>query len=118
MRSIEEQLHEVDLRLKHEKSRRMFERFQTVRLHLLGKSNEDIAEAIGRKVSTVASYLRKYRKHGLDGLQMMFSPGPPERLSQEQRDQLKTTIMDFVPNDVGFTAKFNWTLEIIGVIVD
>lgn len=114
MNSIEEQLLEVELRLKHEKSRRMFERFQTVRLHLLGKSNEDIAEAIGRKVSTVASYLRKYRKHGLDGLQMMFSPGPPERLTQEQQDQLKATIMGFVPNDVGFTAKFNWTLEIIG----
>jgi transposase len=118
MKPIEEQLLEVELRLKCEKSRRMFERYQTVRLHLLGKSNEDVAVAIGRKESTVASYLRKYRKHGLDGLHMKFSPGPPVRLSKEQQAQLKQTIMDFVPHDVGFTAKFNWTLEIIGEYIN
>jgi DNA-binding NarL/FixJ family response regulator len=47
------ELQEVEQRLKHEKSRRMFERYQTVRLHLLGKSNAEIATSIGRKESTV-----------------------------------------------------------------
>jgi transposase len=108
------ELQEVEQRLKHEKSRRMFERYQTVRLHLLGKDNAEIATSIGRKESTVYTYIRKYRKHGLDGLQMKFSPGPPEQLSKEQQDQLKNTILDFLPSDVGFTAKFNWTLQIIG----
>jgi transposase len=118
MKSNEEQLYEVEQRLKHEKSRRMFERYQTVRLHLFGQSDEDIAVAIGRKESTVSSFLRKYRKHGLDGLQMKFSPGPPERLSQEQQAQLKQTIIEFVPHDVGFKAKHNWTLEIIGEYIN
>jgi transposase len=113
MKTIEEQLNEVEQRLKHEKSRRMFERYQTVRLHLLGKNNEEIAVSIGRKESSVSTYLRQYRKQGLDGLQMKFSPGPPEQLSKEQQEKLKKTIMDFVPHDVGFTAKFNWTLQII-----
>jgi hypothetical protein len=31
------ELQEVEQRLKHEKSQRMFERYQTMRLHLLGK---------------------------------------------------------------------------------
>ncbi|WP_177186577.1 winged helix-turn-helix domain-containing protein [Paenibacillus sp. CF384] len=95
-----------------------FERYQTVRLHLLGKSDEDAALAIGRKESTVAANLRKYRKHGLDGLQMKFSPGPPEQLSPEQQAKLRQTIMDFVPHNVGFTAKYNWTLEIIGEYIN
>lgn len=41
----------------------------------------DVALAIGRKESTVASYLRKYRKKGQDGLQMKFSPGPLVHIS-------------------------------------
>jgi hypothetical protein len=42
--------------------------------------------------------------------QMKLSPGPPEQLSKEQQDELKNTILDLLPSDVGFTAKFNWTL--------
>ncbi|MCZ8511743.1 helix-turn-helix domain containing protein [Paenibacillus filicis] len=64
MKTIEEQLQDVEQRLKHEQSRRMFERYQTVKLHLLGESNEDIAISIGRKESTVSTYLRLYRKSG------------------------------------------------------
>ncbi|GIO14788.1 hypothetical protein J19TS2_43430 [Cohnella xylanilytica] len=52
MQPLEEQLYAVEQRLKHEKSRRMFERYQTVKLHLIGKSNADIAVSIGRKEST------------------------------------------------------------------
>jgi transposase len=114
MKTVDEQLQDVEQRLKHEKSRRMFERYQTVRLHLLGHDNAAIAVSIGRKESTVDTYLRQYRKQGLDGLQMKFSPGPPEQLSKEQQQQLKKTICDHVPHDVGFTAKFNWTLQLIG----
>lgn len=80
MKNVEEQLQEVEQRLKHEQSRRMFERYQTIRLHLLGQSNAAIALSIGRKESTVYTYLRQYSKQGLDGLQMKFSPGPPEQL--------------------------------------
>jgi transposase len=117
MKTRIEQLQEVEQRLKHEKSRRMFERYQTVRLHLLGKDYAEIAISIGRKESTVNTYIRTYRKNGLDGLQMKFSPGPPEQLSQEQQEQLKKTILDFLPHNVGFTAKFNWTLQIIGAYI-
>jgi transposase len=114
MKTVDEQLQDVEQRLKHEKSRRMFERCQSIRLHLLGHDNAAIAVSISRKESTVDTYLRQYRKQGLDGLQMKFSPGPPEQLSKEQQQQLKKTICDHVPHDVGFKAKFNWTLQLIG----
>jgi len=47
-------------------------------------------------------------------LQMKFSPGPSEQLSKEQQEKPKKTILDFVLHDAGFTAQFNWTLQIIG----
>lgn len=112
-----EALQEVEQRLKREKGRRMFERYQTVRLYLLGYSSSHIATSIGKSEYTIKEYIRTYRKHGLDGLIMRFSPGAPERLTKEQQAQLKQTIIDSVPHEVGFTAKFNWTLEIIGAYI-
>jgi transposase len=108
------ELQEVERRLKHEKDRRMFERYQTIRLQLLGHDNEQIASIIGRSERTVRTYLRKYRDHGLDGLQLTFSPGRPELLSEDNQAQLKKTIIESLPHEVGFTAKFNWTLQLIG----
>ncbi|NHN34776.1 hypothetical protein G9U52_34070 [Paenibacillus sp. S3N08] len=62
MKTVEEKLIDVEQRLKHEQSRRMFERYQTVRLHLLGQDNAQIAVNIGRKESAVDTYLRHYLK--------------------------------------------------------
>ncbi|MNP18119.1 hypothetical protein D3C76_1105790 [compost metagenome] len=50
-------LQEVEKRLKSEQSRRMFERYQTVRLALLGYSHLQIATIIGRSELTVSTYL-------------------------------------------------------------
>jgi transposase len=107
------ELHEVEKRLKLEQSRRMFERYQTVRLHLLKYANPQIATIIGRSEKTVSTYLQCYEESGLDGLQIKFAPGRRERLTKEQQDQLKLTIMSSLPHEVGFIAKFNWTLELI-----
>jgi transposase len=114
METMNQQLREVENCLKHEKSRRMFERYQTARLYILGHDNQQIATIINRAESTVKTYIRKYRKHGLEGLQIKFSSGAPERLSKEQQMQLKKKIINALPHEVGFTAKFNWTLQIIG----
>ena len=106
-------LQEVEKRLKSEQSRRMFERYQTVRLALLGYSHLQIATIIGRSERTVSTYLHCYEESGLDGLQIRFAPGRLEGLTKEQQAQLKQTIMDALPHEVGFIAKFNWTLELI-----
>jgi transposase len=107
------ELQEVEKRLKVEKSRRMFERYQTIRLSLLGYDNQQIATAIGRSDRTVRTYLHSYKTSGLVGLQIRFAPGRRERMTQKQQDQLKQVIIDSLPHEVGFTAKFNWTLELI-----
>jgi transposase len=104
---------EVEKRLKQEQSRRMFERYQTVRLHLLGYANRQIATIIARSEKTVITYLQCYEASGLDGLQIKFAPGRRERLTKEKQAQLKQAIMESLPHEVGFIAKFNWMLELI-----
>jgi hypothetical protein len=51
-----EALQEVEKRLKQEKGRRMFERYQTVRLHLYGQDPSQIATAIGKSEYTIKEY--------------------------------------------------------------
>lgn len=45
---------------------------------------------------------------------MNHSPGAPARLTIEQQKQFKQTIVEKLPHEVGFTAKFNWTLHLMG----
>jgi len=112
------QLQEVEIRLKKEKDRRMFERYQTIRLHLLGQDKDQIANNIGRSERTVRTYLKLYQKSGLEGLQMKFSPGRKVRITKKQQAELKKTIIESLPHEVGFTAKFNWTLELISEYIN
>lgn len=107
------ELEELEKRIKQEKSRRMFERYLTIRLHLQGTEHTQIAEIVGRHVGTINSYIRAYLAHGLQGLEMKFSTGAPERLTKEQQFQLKETIIHSLPYEGGFTAKHNGTLHLI-----
>jgi transposase len=112
------QLRQVEDRIKQTKDRRMYERYQAIRLYLMGNTMKQIQTILGRTDKTIKSYIHKYEEHGLDGLNMKFSPGKPTRLSKEQQNQLKQTILDHVPNDVGFPAKYNWTLDIISAYIE
>lgn len=117
METKSNELEELEKKIKNEKSRRMFERYQSIRLHLMGKDYKQIATIIGRTEVTIKSYIRSYQEYGLDGLNMKFSTGAPERLTKEQQGQLKQTIIDTLPREVGFTAKFNWTLQLIAAYI-
>lgn len=114
MESNKNELQEVEKRMKQEKNRRLFERYQAIRLHLMGNGPKQIASVIGRSEPTIRSYIHAYQENGIDSLNMKVSTGAPERLTKEQQAELKQTIMDSLPHEVGFTAKFNWTLQIIG----
>lgn len=48
---------------------------------------------------------------------MKRTPGKSSRLSLEQQNELKHVIVTQVPTDVGFTTKFNWTLQIIAEFI-
>lgn len=50
------------------KNKRMFERYQTILLHLHGVKYDQIAFIVGRSAVTIGSYVKAYRAHGLNGL--------------------------------------------------
>lgn len=85
---------ELEIRMKKEKDRRMFERYQAVYLYLQGKTMKEIAEILRRNEKTVSQYIRSYQAKGLDGLQMEHSPGAPTRLTPEQQEQFKRIVVE------------------------
>jgi hypothetical protein len=58
-----------------------------------------------------------YQCGGLAALHMKHSPGAPARLTKAQQEQLKNVIVSSTPHEVGFTARHNWTLEIIAAYI-
>lgn len=105
---------EIERRMKKEKDRRMFERYQAVHLFLKGMTRKEIGAIIGRDPKTASNYIRAYQEGGLDGLKMNHSPGAPRRLSPEQEEQFQRTVVEHLPHEIGFTSKFNWTLSLMG----
>jgi transposase len=108
---------EIQIAMKKAKDRRMYERYQTLYLYLQGTEVEQIAHTINRSVKTVKGYIKAYKSGGIGGLQINHSPGAPVRLTKEQQEKLKQTIVNSIPHDVGFIARHNWTLEIIAAFV-
>jgi transposase len=108
----------VKTAMKQAKERRMYERYQAIYLHLKGTSMTVIADILGRNRMTVSQYIHAYEKGGLSALQLKHSSGAPTRLTKEQQNQLKKTIAYSVPHEVGFTAKHNWTLELIATYIE
>ena len=110
-------LAEVNLAMKKAKDCRMFERYQALYLYLQGTRAEELAPILNRSGKTVKGYIQAYETGGLSALQMNHSPGAPVRLTKEQQEKLKQTIVSSIPLDVGFTARHNWTLEIIAAFI-
>lgn len=117
MKSNIEKLQELENRIKHERDRRMYERYQAIRLYLMDYSVNEITAILNRSDKTIRTYIKCYKEHGLNGLAMNFSTGKPPRLTKEQQEQLKQVIIDSLPHEVGFPSKFNWTLEIISAYI-
>lgn len=92
--------------------------YQTIRLYLMDHSVKQITTILKRSDKTIRTYINSYKEHGLDGLTMKFSTGKPPRLTKNQQVQLKKTIINCLPHEVGFPAKFNWTLEIIALYIN
>ena len=52
------------------RDRRLFERYQTVLLVLQGYLYQQVSQIIGRSVTTVANYMKAYRRGGLGALNL------------------------------------------------
>lgn len=64
---------------------------------------------------TVSSYISNYKKSGMGGLALKYSPRKPSKLSKDQKDILLETVATKVLTDSEsseFTARYNWTLAL------
>nr|WP_200126571.1 IS630 family transposase [Salicibibacter cibarius] len=98
-------------KLKKQKPRdlQMFRRYQAIVMYLKGRTYKEIGEVIHCTEQTVCSYVRAYRKDGLEGLIPGQSPGRPRLLTDEQEQEVYQLIVESKPVDVGFPAEMNWT---------
>jgi putative transposase len=107
------QVEEIAAAMKRCKDRRMFERYQAIKLYLTEKTVTEISEIIGRSLPTVYSYINSYRKNGIEGLAMKPPPGRPSLLSEEQKQLVYDLIINQTPEGVGFRAEMNWTSPLV-----
>lgn len=107
------EIHQLNRAMKETHNKRLYERYLAVRLHLEGHGFAEISRLLGLVRQTISIYWHKYQEKGLDGLRMERLPGKPPELTEEQHEQLAELLMDKQPADVGFEARYTWTLPLI-----
>lgn len=108
-----EEIERLNLAMKETSDKRLYERYLAVRLRLEGHTFAEIGNLLGRIRQTISNYWQCYQTQGLSGLEMGHSPGQPPKLTEEQRIQLAAMLEQNQPADVGFEARYTWTLPLI-----
>lgn len=103
----------LKIMMRKTKDKRIFERYQTVFLHLQGMTYAQIVEIVGRSMVTVGNYVKAHRENGIEGLNMGQSSGRPAFLTTDQEEQLRKLVTEQRPADVGFPSEMNWTSFLI-----
>jgi transposase len=99
--------------MKGTKDIRMYQRYRVIYLHLKGHTNRDIAKMECFCEHTIGTFVNKYNKHGLDGLNIRHSTGAPRLLTPEQEKNLAEVITTKTPDEVGFPNRKNWYINIV-----
>ncbi|WP_159886005.1 IS630 family transposase [Paenibacillus puerhi] len=113
--SMQEEWNTITAAMKETNSTRFYERCLAIRLHLEGRTFTEIASILGRTYQTISTYWKAYQEDGLAGLELDHAPGGPKKLTDEQERKLADTIKNKRPADVGFEARFTWTLKTIAM---
>lgn len=114
---IERQIHELEEAMKTTDSRRLYERYQSVKLVLEGRTRKEAGHIIGRDEHTVSHYVKNYQQNGLQGLDSKKQSGRPSRLTNEQEAELVQIVAYHTPEEVGFKARANWTLKLVCALI-
>lgn len=116
--NLTEKIEELQTAMKETTNRRMYERYQAVYLSLQGYKQKEIAQITGRTTKSIYHYMKAYKEKGIDGLAMGHSPGAPRKLTPEQEQKLVETVAYKQPVDVGFPARYNWTLALVKQLIE
>lgn len=106
------------LLMKRIKCKRLYIRFQVIRLALNGTTYKEISFITGVSEPTIVEYVKKFREDAISGLRMHYSTGRPPKLSEDQELELYETIVNKVPDQCGFKVGKNWNVPIIRIWIE
>jgi len=95
------------------KEAKLYKLYLVVTLFLKSFSVVDIMDISGLPKSTIYDYIKMYKTGGLGALEFKHPPGRPPYLTPEQESEIKQTVVEKTPAELGYPAKFNWTLKLI-----
>lgn len=83
-------------------------RLQMVYLIHQGKSSREVGEIYKVSFKQVLNWAHRFKKQGLEGLKDMRGRGRKTSLNARSLDQIKHTVLNVAPSELGYTAK-RWT---------
>lgn len=110
-------VHEMKHLMQTEKDLALRRKYHAIYLHMLGKSNKEIAEILARSEITIGKYIHEYYEYGRTGLVPHKQEGRPPLLNSNQKNELYQVITEKAPQDAGFKCSSEWTAELAAKLV-
>lgn len=104
---------EVQTRDVHE-----LKRLQAIRLYGSGVPLSDIQEIVGAGESTIRQWAMAYRAEGLVGLRSKWQGQNANKLTDQQRQEIKERLQQYRPVDLHLSAGEYWTVSDLRVAVE
>ena len=93
-------------------------RLQATRLYGSSMALSQIMSGIGCGESSVRQWAMDYRAKGLAGLRSQWKGGNRDRLTEAQREAIKTKLHQYRPLDLGVSQAEYWTVSDLAVMVE
>ncbi|MCQ6344135.1 helix-turn-helix domain-containing protein [Bacillus cereus] len=103
---------------KKEKQTSHQRRITAVRMVMDGYTMVDVAAILGMHRQSVASYVKKFKEHALEGLlTRKQTPGKKTYLTNQQQEELKQLILHTTPAELQFDQESFWNTRNIQYII-
>lgn len=93
-------------------------RLQAVRLYGSGMRLAEIQEIVAAGESSIRQWAMAYRAHGLDGLRSHWTGKNANKLTDEQREQIKQRLHHYRPVDLHLSTATYWIVSDLRVAVE
>lgn len=93
-------------------------RYQAIRLYGQGWAIETIQEITQAGESTIRQWAMNYRAEGLNGLRSQWTGKNANKLTGEQREQIKQRLHEYRPVDLHLSTGEYWTVSDLRVAVE
>ena len=102
---------------------RELKRLQAVRLYGMGEPVAAIQKLVGCGPASPSQWASRYRQGGLEGLRIVWSSGNANKLTDEQRQDLREKLAQYtpeavIPADVRVERGAFWTVSDLRIVVE